>query len=96
MDILNHTISAKTEQIIVQMYTQFRFKIEYSISLEETSHIDIKKENDIYKIYIHNTDDLSQFEDELLHELGHAVQFANNIIPMTNGFTQDIDSKNIM
>lgn len=93
MNILNHTISDKTEQIIIQMYTQFQFKIEYLVSFEETSYIDIDKTSNVYKVYIRNTDNLSQFEDELLHELGHAIQFANNIIPMTNGFAQDDDSK---
>lgn len=93
MDILNHTISEKTEQIISKMYNQLHFQVEYSVSFDETSYIDIKKDSEIYKIYIRDTDNLSQFEDELLHELGHAIQFANHIIPMTNDFAQDVDSQ---
>ena len=93
MDILNHTISEKTEQIISKMYNQLHFQVEYSVSFDETSYIDIKKDSEIYKIYIRNTDNLSQFEDELLHELGHAIQFANHIIPMANRFVQNDNSQ---
>ena len=51
MDILNHTISEKTEQIISKMYNQLHFQVEYSVSFDETSYIDIKKDSEIYNIY---------------------------------------------
>lgn len=75
MKILNQEITEKTKLILDKIISQLSFPIEYNYSCDETSYAYAEPQK-YYVNLIHTSG--KDFEDNLLHECSHLLQFENH------------------
>lgn len=76
MNILDREISVSTSNILKQIYSQISLPIKYTYIDKETSSCESYE--DYYLISIMNNLPQQEFEDHLLHESCHLLQFQNH------------------
>lgn len=92
MEILQHQLSSLADKIILDILNQLSKEVQFYNTDEETSFC----EEIADKYYVYITIRTSEFEDNLVHEMCHLIQYENKY-PMIKA-RQDIDenTKNII
>lgn len=92
MEILHHQLSSTADRIVINILNQLSKEVQFYNTDEETSFCE-EMDN---KYYVHVSTRTSEFEDNLVHEMCHLIQYENKYPMIKTRKNLDKNTKNIV